>query len=131
MAQEIAAAANRDLGDIEEICKDVIRSIMIMHIDEQWKIHLMDMDLLRSEVGLRTVGQKDPLLEFKYESFFLFEGLIRDIRIMIAKHLFRLELTTQRDYASNIIPTVATSFHNDANYGPLEFTVVSDSNEEE
>ncbi|EPJ19264.1 secA Wing and Scaffold domain protein [Chlamydia psittaci 03DC29] len=104
---------------------------MIMHIDEQWKIHLVDMDLLRSEVGLRTVGQKDPLIEFKHESFLLFESLIRDIRIAIVKHLFRLELTMTREQRpQNVVPVVATSFQNNDNFGPLELTVISDSDDE-
>ncbi|AFS23452.1 preprotein translocase subunit SecA [Chlamydia psittaci] len=130
MVQEITEAAGDEV-DAQGICKDIIRSVMIMHIDEQWKIHLVDMDLLRSEVGLRTVGQKDPLIEFKHESFLLFESLIRDIRIAIVKHLFRLELTMTREQRpQNVVPVVATSFQNNDNFGPLELTVISDSDDE-
>ncbi|EGK69624.1 preprotein translocase SecA subunit [Chlamydia abortus LLG] len=130
MVQEITEAAGEEV-DANGVCKDVIRSVMIMHIDEQWKIHLVDMDLLRSEVGLRTVGQKDPLIEFKHESFLLFESLIRDIRIAIVKHLFRLELTMTREQRpQNVVPVVATSFQNNENFGPLELTVISDSDDE-
>ncbi|AFS21057.1 preprotein translocase, SecA subunit [Chlamydia psittaci GR9] len=130
MVQEITEAAGDEV-DAQGICKDIIRSVMIMHIDEQWKIHLVDMDLLRSEVGLRTVGQKDPLIEFKHESFLLFESLIRDIRIAIVKHMFRLELTMTREQRpQNVVPVVATSFQNDENFGPLELTVISDSDDE-
>ncbi|ANH78638.1 preprotein translocase subunit SecA [Candidatus Chlamydia sanziniae] len=129
MMKEISVAGGKEVN-AEAICRDVIRSVMIMHIDEQWKIHLVDMDLLRSEVGLRTVGQKDPLLEFKYESFLLFESLVRDIRIALSKHLFRLELTIGPEQRmKNVVPTIATSFHNNGNYGPLELTIVTDKEE--
>lgn len=49
----IGSAANA-----QGICNDILRSVIISHIDEEWKVHLVDMDLLRSEVGLRSVGQK-------------------------------------------------------------------------
>lgn len=111
-------------SDVRAICRDILRSVMISHIDAQWQIHLMDMDLLRAEVGLRTVGQKDPLVEFKYESFLLFEGLVRDIRIAIVKHLFHLELTMAQDLPEGAIPTMATSFQNEENFTPIDFTVV-------
>nr|CRI42966.1 Protein translocase subunit SecA [Chlamydia pneumoniae] len=131
MVEGLSKAGGEEL-DASAICRDVVRSVMVMHIDEQWRIHLVDMDLLRSEVGLRTVGQKDPLLEFKHESFLLFESLIRDIRITIARHLFRLELTVEPNpRVNNVIPTVATSFHNNVNYGPLELTVVTDSEDQD
>ena len=128
MVKEISIAAGSDV-DAQSMCQDIIRSVMVMHIDEQWKIHLIDMDLLRSEVGLRTVGQKDPLIEFKHESFLLFESLVRDIRIAIVKHLFRLELTMTEQRPQNVIPVVATSFHNNDNFGPMELTIVGDSDE--
>ncbi len=128
MVKEISTAAGSDV-DAQSMCQDIIRSVMVMHIDEQWKIHLIDMDLLRSEVGLRTVGQKDPLIEFKHESFLLFESLVRDIRIAIVKHLFRLELTMTEQRPQNVIPVVATSFHNNDNFGPMELTIVGDSDE--
>ncbi|EPP34581.1 preprotein translocase, SecA subunit [Chlamydia ibidis] len=129
MVEEITSATAGAV-DGKEVCNDIIRSVMIGHIDEQWKVHLVDMDLLRSEVGLRTVGQKDPLLEFKYESFLLFESLMRDIEIAIAKHLFYLQLTmTKEERPKNIIPTVATSFHNNMNYRPVELTVVGEEDE--
>lgn len=128
MQTAISEAAGNDNVDIVAMCNGIIRTVMVMHIDEQWKIHLVDMDLLRSEVGLRTVGQKDPLLEFKNESFLLFESLIRDIYIAIVKHLFHLQLSVDPVVEpKGIIPTIATSFHNQVSYEtPVEFTIIGD-----
>lgn len=129
MQEEVIATLGQEI-DAESLCADVIRSVMISHIDSQWKVHLVDMDLLRAEVGLRVVGQKDPLIEFKYESFLLFESLIRDIRIAIARHLFCLEFARANSAMAAAVPAVATSFQNNDNFGPLEFTVISNDGEE-
>ena len=50
------------------------------------------MDHLRSDVNLRTVGQRDPLTEFKHESFALFEEFSKNLRTDIAHDLFRFEM---------------------------------------
>ncbi|MEG0037338.1 MAG: preprotein translocase subunit SecA [Victivallaceae bacterium] len=102
--QEIAKSISlaEKAWDSHEICSGIIRSVIISHVDSLWKEHLIDMDLLRSEVGLRTVGQKDPLLEFKQEGFLLFEGLVRDLKIAVAKHLFVIEFS-QRPQADVIM----------------------------
>lgn len=122
--------ASGEVTDAQFLLADVARSLMIFHLDAQWKDHIVDMDLLRSEVGLRTVGQKDPLLEFKQESFLLFEALIRDVRVDIAKHLLMLELTVERPQ-ENVIPTVATSFNRSYNEViPKTLTLAPSSGEE-
>lgn len=65
---------------------------MIRKIDRLWQEHLLVMDHLRSDVNLRTVGQRDPLTEFKHESFALFEEFSKNLRTEIAHDLFRFEM---------------------------------------
>ncbi len=65
---------------------------MIRKIDKLWQEHLLIMDHLRSEVNLRTVGQRDPLTEFKHEAFALFDEFGRNLRNEIAQDLFKFEL---------------------------------------
>ena len=74
------------------VLEEVIRSLMIRKIDSLWQDHLLSIDHLRSDVGLRTVGQKDPLLEFKHEAFTLFEDLSHHLRTDISRDLFRFEM---------------------------------------
>ena len=71
---------------------NAIRSIMIRTIDHFWQEHLLTMDHLRSDVHLRAVGQKDPLMEFKHEAFLLFEKFTQDIRMHMAQALFKFEI---------------------------------------
>jgi preprotein translocase subunit SecA len=76
----------------EQILKEVIRNILIRNIDLYWQEHLLHIDHLRTEVHLRVVGQKDPLLEFKHEAFKLFDALTLKMKTEIAHALFKFQL---------------------------------------
>jgi preprotein translocase subunit SecA len=76
----------------EQVLWEVIRSLLIRNIDRLWQEHLLHIDHLRTEVHLRSVGQKDPLLEFKHEAFALFDSLTLRIKQEIAHALFKFEM---------------------------------------
>jgi preprotein translocase subunit SecA len=57
-------------------------------VDELWRDHLHEMDLLKDGIGLRAYGQRDPLMEYKKESFILFQTLVADINRSVAKKVF-------------------------------------------
>jgi preprotein translocase subunit SecA len=80
----------------QSILQEVVRNLMIRKIDQLWIEHLLAIDHLRTDVHMRTVGQKDPLLEFKHESFALFESLSQRLRIEISRDLFRFEMMPQQ-----------------------------------
>lgn len=69
-----------------------IRHLMIRTLDHLWQEHLLHMDHLRADVNLRSVGQRDPLMEFKQEAFSLFHELSQNLRTGIAHDLFRFEI---------------------------------------
>ncbi len=71
---------------------EALRHVMIRKIDKYWKEHLLTMDHLRSDVNLRAVGQRDPLMEFKHEAFSHFDLLGKKIRNEITHDLFRFEI---------------------------------------
>jgi preprotein translocase subunit SecA len=73
----------------EGILREVVRNVLIRTIDQYWQEHLLHIDHLRAEVHMRTIGQKDPLLEFKHEAFVLFENLSFKIKLEIAHSLFK------------------------------------------
>lgn len=73
---------------------EAIRNLMIRNIDRLWQEHLLTMDHLRTDVNLRSVGQRDPLTEFKHEAFTLFDEFGRNLRSDIAHGLFRFEIIT-------------------------------------
>jgi preprotein translocase subunit SecA len=71
-----------------EQMRELERMIMLQIIDSQWKDHLLNIDHLKEGIGLRGYAQKDPLVEYKKESFRLFEELQTRIDDEIIKFLF-------------------------------------------
>lgn len=85
-----------DGSERPNVANRAIRDLMIRKIDTRWQEHLLTMDHLRADVSLRTVGQRDPLMEFKHEAFNLFNELTVNLRTDIAHDLFRFEIVTQQ-----------------------------------
>ncbi len=80
----------------EEMMRHTERIIMLSVMDNQWKDHLLSMDHLKEGIGLRGYGQKDPLVEYKRESFELFQDMMDRIEDETLRYLFfmRLEANT-------------------------------------
>jgi preprotein translocase subunit SecA len=74
-----------------DVMRETERLIMLHVIDSQWKDHLLSMDHLKEGIGLRGYGQKDPLVEYKKESFQLFEALRDRIEDEVLRYLFFLQ----------------------------------------
>jgi len=80
----------------ERLIQEVLRNIFLRRVDRLWQSHLGALDHLRTEVSLRTIGQKDPLIEFKQEAFDRFEKLSRTIKEEIIQALFKFEIAPPR-----------------------------------
>jgi preprotein translocase subunit SecA len=78
------------LLDDPSILHHVERDIMLQIVDAQWKDHLYSLDHLKEGIGLRGYGQRDPLVEYKKESFALFEAMRERIDEEIVRYLWRL-----------------------------------------
>ena len=65
--------------------------VMLQVVDQQWKDHLLALDHLKEGIGLRGYGQRDPLVEYKKESFELFTIMKERIEDQIVQYLFRLQ----------------------------------------
>ena len=68
------------------------KKIFLQIIDFSWRSHLQYLEQLRQVIGLRQYGQKDPLSEFKKESFVLFESLLMKIKNDLMKFLLNLNI---------------------------------------
>ena len=77
---------------IGSVMKDFEKQILLQIIDASWKDHLAEVDALRQGIGLRSYGAKNPKLEFRRESFELFEGLLNKIRLEGIRFLSRVEI---------------------------------------
>jgi preprotein translocase subunit SecA len=68
------------------------RMIMLSVLDTQWKDHLRDMDHLKEGIGLRGYGQHDPLVEYKRESFDLFEAMMQRFQEEAVRYLYLMQI---------------------------------------
>ena len=85
MAQRVARIGSK-------IFREAEKSLLLQVLDQCWKDHLLYLDQLRQSIGLRAYGQRDPLNEYKKESFILFEEMLSKIRNMIISILSNFEI---------------------------------------
>ena len=68
------------------------KGILLQILDQTWKEHLMELDHLRQGIFLRAIGQKDPLNEYKYEAFTMFQHMLARVREKVTSALCLIEL---------------------------------------
>ena len=105
--QELEEAAPRLYDEIKErfrqrtesfgpeISKQIYRYIFLEVLDTNWKEHLLAIDELRRGIGLRAIGQKDPLVEYQFESFKLFQEMLSRTREGITEFALRVSVVTK------------------------------------
>lgn len=77
--------------------KELEKLIYLQTLDNLWRDHLYEMDTLKTGVGLRGYNQKDPLTEYKQESYKLFSELIRKVKVESIKFIHRVEFDFQEE----------------------------------
>ena len=88
------AEKEKQIGD--EAMRTYERIIMLNIIDAQWKDHLLALDHLKQGIGLVGYGQKDPLVEYKKESFDLFQAMLDRIDTTTIRSLFNLQIVEEQ-----------------------------------
>ena len=88
----------------EETRKEIERELYLKELDEAWREHLYQMDNMKTGIRLRAYNQKDPLVEYKKESFNLFTELINDLKANIVKtlHMIRFQFETPEEEARKL-----------------------------
>ena len=81
------------------------RMIMLSVIDQQWKDHLLSMDHLKEGIGLRGYGQHDPLVEYKKESFEMFEAMMQRFQEDTVRYLYLMQILERRPEPAQPAPT--------------------------
>jgi len=76
----------------EDLAGQLMKFVLIQVLDEQWRDHLNELIMLRSGIGLRSYGQRDPLVEYKGESYRLFEAMMDSLEKGSVGLYFRAEL---------------------------------------
>jgi preprotein translocase subunit SecA len=83
-----------------DLLRRLERDIMLQIVDAQWKDHLYSLDHLKEGIGLRGYGQRDPLVEYKRESYALFQDMKARIEEEIVRYLFWLRPVSMDDRSS-------------------------------
>ena len=78
-----------------ENAKDIEKRIFLQCIDLNWKSHIQYLEQLRQVIGLRSYGQRDPLIEYKKEAFTLFENLLEKLKFDYVTILFNLKIVKE------------------------------------
>ncbi|MCE5201059.1 MAG: preprotein translocase subunit SecA [Synergistaceae bacterium] len=107
MESELEEAAPKLLAEIRErfdqktatlgpeVSREIYRYILLEVLDTNWKEHLLAMDELRRGIGLRAIGQKDPLIEYQFESFNLFQNMLVQVREGITEFALKVSVVNR------------------------------------
>ena len=76
----------------EDQAREIEKRIFLQLIDQNWKMHIQYLEQLRQVIGLRSYGQRDPLVEYKKEAFTLFENLLNKLKADLVTILFNLKI---------------------------------------
>ncbi len=101
LADTIASEADERYEEKEaevgaEQLRELERQVMLKVIDARWKEHLLEMDYLKSGIGLRAMGQRDPLVEYKSEAFEMFGQLVDTINEDFLKVVMRIQVIREQ-----------------------------------
>ena len=77
----------------EQTIKELEKAIMLRVVDSKWMDHLDAMDALKEGINLRAYGQKNPLVEYKFEAYEMFEEMIESIKRTVVTFLYHIQVT--------------------------------------
>lgn len=92
IAQERYEQRERELG--KELFLELVKAVFLRIIDTKWRDHLYALDILREGISLVAYGQKDPLIEYKQESFKMFDEMMTEFNKEAISLLFRAQVQT-------------------------------------
>ena len=88
-------AREQEMGP--ERLREIERLVLLNVIDNRWREHLYEMDYLQEGIGLRAVGQRDPLVEYTNEGFRMFQEMQESIKEDFARYVFHVELVREEE----------------------------------
>jgi len=80
---------------------EIEKRIFLQLIDQNWKLHIQYLEQLRQVIGLRSYGQRDPLVEYKKEAFILFENLLNKLKTELVTFLINIKIISEQEQGDN------------------------------
>ena len=99
--EDVTNALNEKCGEIyqakeeeygSDVLREVERAILLKVVDTKWMAHIDDMEELKRGIGLRSYGQKNPVIEYRYEGFEMFDAMVESIREDTVRALLTIRL---------------------------------------
>jgi len=88
--------AQREVALTPELMRSLERLVLLRVVDTKWMTHLDAMDDLREGIGLRAYGNKDPLLEYKFEGYEMFEAMINAVADDVTRLMYHLRVEREQ-----------------------------------
>jgi preprotein translocase subunit SecA len=101
-----------------ERMREIERIIMLRVIDQRWMDHIDDMDQMRQGISLRAYAQRDPLVEYKFVSYDMFEELSNNIKLEVGRGMFNVRLATPPEKREQVAKPVNVSNEQGSVKGP-------------
>lgn len=97
LQERLLAIAHEEYDKREQLIgeanmRELEKAVMLKVVDSKWMEHLDSMDMLREGIGLRAYGQKNPLVEYKFEAYDMFEAMIEAIQEDTIMYLYRIRI---------------------------------------
>lgn len=119
-AVKLYESKEAEFPDPEQI-REVERVILLKVIDRKWMDHIDDMDQLRQGIGLQSLGQKDPLLEYKFQGFDMFDSMTEAIMEDTVRSLMHVKIE-QKVEREEVAKVTGTNKDDSAKKGPVKRT---------
>ncbi|MBN0972979.1 MULTISPECIES: preprotein translocase subunit SecA [Gordonia] len=91
----------------EGAMRQLERSVLLSVLDRKWRDHLYEMDYLREGIHLRSMAQRDPVVEYQREGFDMFHGMLEGLKEETLSILFNAQVQTQQPAAEQPLPSAA------------------------
>ena len=98
--ESIQSDYNKKKEELAEHFESLIQYVLLHTIDSRWREHLENVDYLREGINLRAYAQKDPLVEYKKESFSMFESVNLSIATEVVEKVFKIQLSLRPDFGT-------------------------------
>ena len=85
-----------------EVMRFLEKQVVLRSVDKYWMEHIDNMDELRQGVNLRAYGQKNPLMEYKFESYDMFQGMVEDIKEEVCRLIYRVKILEPQEQVKNV-----------------------------
>ncbi|NQV08009.1 SEC-C domain-containing protein [bacterium] len=87
----------------EDLLRRLEHTVVLSIVDTKWREHLAEMDYLRSGIGLRAMGQRDPLTEYQREGFDMFSDMVDSLKEDSVRYIFRAQMVEQQSRPDPVV----------------------------